>query len=129
MTTKPLRVLLAEDEQSLLTTLTDAFVSEGMEVDPALSGDEALRKAEVQRPDVILLDLLLPGRSGLDVLAALKANARSREIPVIMLTSVGDEESIRRGLEAGAVEYIVKTRATLRDLVSRVRRLHAPGQT
>lgn len=111
------RILVVEDEESLIATLRDELEAGGFDVDPALTGDEALRKVQDHQPDLILLDLLLPGLGGLGVLSILKGDERTRKIPVVILSNVGDEAKVQGALELGAEEYFVKTRYDLKDIL------------
>ncbi len=114
------RLLLVEDEAALARGLADNFRAEGYEVRHVARGDLALAAADAFRPDVVLLDIALPGRSGLDVLRELR-QAGDR-VPVLMLTARGEVVDRVVGLELGADDYLAKPFA-LRELVARVRAL------
>lgn len=122
------RVLVVEDEESLLSTVRDELEAGGLDVDPTGTGEEALRKATEHPPDLVLLDLMLPGIGGLDVLARLKADERTRGIPVVMLTNIGDEAKVQEALDLGAEEYFVKTRYDLKDILERLHVLLKTGR-
>ncbi len=123
------RILIVEDEEALLATLRDELEQGGFAVDPAVTGEEALRKLEDHPPDAVILDLLLPyGVDGMGVLARLKQSERLRDIPVIMLTNVGDDESVREALELGADAYFQKTRYSLAELLERLHELLKTGR-
>lgn len=103
------RVLVIEDDAAIRTVLGLALKSAAFtRVAFATRGDEGLRRAREERPDLVILDLMLPGLSGLDVAKALRADARTRRISLIMLTAKGEEHDIVRGLECGADDYIAK---------------------
>jgi len=129
MPEKRLRILVVEDEESLLSTLQDELEAGGFDVDPALTGEEALRKVTEGPPDLILLDILLPGVGGLGVLSILKREERTRKIPVVMLSNVGDEAKVQEALELGAEEYFVKTRHELKDILDRLHVLLKTGRS
>jgi two-component system phosphate regulon response regulator OmpR len=114
------RLLLVEDERPLARGLTDSFHDEGYEVRQVERGDEALAAVRGFRPDVIVLDLMLPGRSGLDVLRELRESGES--LPVLVLTAKGDVVDRVVGLELGADDYLPKPFAE-RELLARVRAL------
>lgn len=115
------RLLVVEDEQALMNTLCEELEEAGFTIDPAVTGEEALRKAQVNLPDGILLDLLLPGGvDGMGVLAQLKKGEQTRGTPVIILSNIGDDEKIREALDQGADAYFVKTRYSLQDLIERL---------
>lgn len=114
------RILVVEDEESLLSTVRDELEAAGFDVEPAVTGEEALRKVREQLPDLVLLDLLLPGVGGLGVLANLKSEESTRDIPVVMLTNIGDDAKVYEALELGAEEYFIKTRYDLKDILERL---------
>ncbi len=111
------RILVAEDEATLRAVTCDYLASEGYRVIPAADGEEALRLFAAERPDLVLLDWMLPGLSGLEVARRVRAQAGT---PIIMLTARGEEPDIIVGLELGADDYLVKP-VSLRQLVARVR--------
>lgn len=118
------RFLVVEDEQALLSTLRDELEEGGFTVEPAVTGEEALRKIRENPPDGIILDLLLPGGvDGMGVLAQLKESEYTRNIPVVILSNIGDDEKIREALEQGADAYFIKTRYSLEELIERLRLL------
>lgn len=115
------RLLVVEDEQALMNTLREELEEAGFTIDPAVTGEEALRKAQTTPPDGVILDLLLPGGvDGIGVLVQLKEREQTRGIPVIMLSNIGDDEKIREALDQGADAYFVKTRYSLQDLIERL---------
>jgi two-component system alkaline phosphatase synthesis response regulator PhoP len=101
-------ILAVEDEEDLLELVTFNLQKSGYGVIGTTSGEEALRLARSATPDLVLLDLMLPGLDGLDVCRILKHDAATRQIPVIMLTARGGEADIVTGLELGADDYITK---------------------
>jgi two-component system alkaline phosphatase synthesis response regulator PhoP len=101
-------ILVVEDEDDILELLRYNLAKEGFRVTGVVSGEEALRTARSQPPDLIILDLMLPGMDGLTVCRELKHDAKTRETPIIMLTAKGEEADIVAGLELGADDYIIK---------------------
>ncbi len=101
-------ILLVEDEQDLLELLRYNLAREGYEVSTATSGEEALKAVRNESPDLMLLDLMLPGMDGLEVCRTLKSREHTSDIPVIMLTAKGEESDIVQGLEMGADDYVTK---------------------
>jgi two-component system alkaline phosphatase synthesis response regulator PhoP len=101
-------ILVVEDEDDILELLRYNLAKEGFRVTGVVSGEEALRTARSQPPDLIILDLMLPGMDGLTVCRELKHDAKTREIPIIMLTAKGEEADIVAGLELGADDYVTK---------------------
>jgi two-component system phosphate regulon response regulator PhoB len=102
------RILVVDDEEDLLELVRYNLTKEGYEVTCVASGEEAIKAARKQPPELIVLDLMLPAVDGLEVCRRLKADARTREIPIIMLTAKGEESDMIAGLERGADDYIAK---------------------
>jgi two-component system, OmpR family, phosphate regulon response regulator PhoB len=116
------RVLIIEDERDLLEVLTYNLQREGFEVAVAHDGQEGLRKAQMQLPDMILLDLMLPKLDGLEVCRELKAGERTRTIPILMLTAKAEETDQVVGFTMGADDYVTKP-FSIKVLVQRIRAL------
>jgi two-component system response regulator RegX3 len=111
------RVLIVEDEPSYVEALELSLGAEGFEVEAAPDGKAGLERFRAARPDVILLDLMLPGLSGLDVLRAVR---RESDLPVIVVSAKGSEADIVSALELGADDYVTKP-YSVRELVARIR--------
>ncbi len=114
------RILVVDDEEDILELVRYNLAREGYQVAGTLSGEDALRKARTEGYDLIILDLMLPGIDGLEVAKKLKANEKTREVPIVMLTAKGEEADIVTGLELGADDYITKPFSP-RVLLARVR--------
>ena len=112
--------LVVDDEPDILSILVYHLSREGFRVSTAVRGDRVLDSAVESAPDLIILDLMLPGRNGLEVLAELRANEETSAIPVILLTAKGEETERIRGLETGADDYITKPFSP-REVVLRAR--------
>ena len=102
------RILIVEDDPDILQLLEYNLQKEGYRTLSSTSGEAALRLARAELPDLVILDLMLPGVDGLDVCRALRADARTRHIRVIMVTAKNEEADIVSGLEVGADDYIAK---------------------
>jgi two-component system phosphate regulon response regulator PhoB len=102
------RILLIEDEKGLVQSLTWYFNREGYETVAVGDGAEGLRKAQALLPDLILLDLMLPGMSGLDVCRELRAGEKTKNIPIIIITARSEETDEVIGLSMGADDYVTK---------------------
>jgi two-component system alkaline phosphatase synthesis response regulator PhoP len=113
-------ILIVEDEEDILELIRYNLAKEGYGVMGATSGEEGLRRVRERRPDLILLDLMLPGLDGLEVCRRLQQDVRSRGVPVIMLTAKGEEPDIVAGLELGADDYVTKPFSP-RILLARIR--------
>jgi two-component system alkaline phosphatase synthesis response regulator PhoP len=102
------KILVCDDEPYILMALTDAVEMEGYECVTAINGKEALEKARETLPDLIMLDIMMPFMDGFEVCRELKADASTRDIPVIMLTAKSQQVDIQKGKDAGADDYITK---------------------
>src|SRR2546430_6024540 len=116
------RILLIEDEHALTDVLSYNLEREGYEVQVAHDGQEGLRKAQMQLPDVILLDLMLPGLDGLEVCRELRAGERTRHVPILMLTAKAEETDQVVGFSIGADDYVTKP-FSVKVLLQRIRAL------
>jgi CheY-like chemotaxis protein len=101
-------VLIIDDEIHIRRLISQMLELAGYQVLEAASGPEALRLIEETRPDVITCDIFMPGMTGFDVLEALKSEPVTAEIPVIMLTALGQEKDTNRAMELGAADYVTK---------------------
>jgi CheY-like chemotaxis protein len=124
------RVLLVEDDKFLRRACEASLRQRGFAVTTATDGEEGLRLArEVPHPEVVLLDLLMPKVPGIEVLRALKADAATKDIPVVILSNSSRDEDKREALQLGAVGYYVKANLSLKELAAQVDLLikdHAP---
>lgn len=113
-------ILVVDDEEDILELVRHSLARDGYQILCADSGEKALQEARSRLPDLILLDLMLPGMDGLDVCRALRGEAATRQTPIIMLTARGEDADIVSGLELGADDYVTKPFAP-RVLAARVR--------
>jgi CheY-like chemotaxis protein len=123
------RVLLAEDDRFLRRAAESRLRQNGFTVLPAVDGEEALKVARAERPDLILLDLIMPKLQGFEVLKALKQDPATAPIPVIVLSNLGQDDDLKRAMELGAIAYFIKAHLSLQDLVQRVAQTLATGGT
>jgi two-component system phosphate regulon response regulator PhoB len=114
------KILVVDDEEDILELVRYNLVREGYAVVSALSGEEALKAANSEPVDLIVLDLMLPGIDGLEVARRLKQNSDTKEIPIVMLTAKGEEADIVTGLELGADDYVTKPFSP-RILIARIK--------
>ena len=112
------RILVIEDEKDLILGLTDAFTFEGFEVSSAETGEKGIELVEKINPDLVVLDLMLPGKNGFQVCQELRA--KDRMAPILILSARSQENDIIRGLEAGADDYVTKP-FSFGELLARVR--------
>ena len=121
------RVLVVDDDASLAEMLTIVLRQEGFDSQMVTRGDEALSAFREYRPDLVLLDLMLPGKDGIDVCKEIRAESG---VPIVMLTAKGDTIDVVLGLESGADDYVVKPfkpKELVARIRARVRRVEAPG--
>ena len=115
-------ILFVEDESVLQKTFGEVLKQEGYEVISALDGQIGLRLAKEKKPDLILLDLILPKVHGFDVLKKLKEDKETQEIPVIVLTNLEGIGDVDKALELGATTYLVKAQYTLEEVVEKIKK-------
>lgn len=114
------KILVVEDEEILLAALREELEGGGYEVSGAVDGLDGLEKAKSFKPQLILLDLVMPKMDGMEMLQKLKADAEMRDIPVVILTNLSDYERISEALSLGAMDYLVKANYKLQDLLEKV---------
>jgi two-component system phosphate regulon response regulator PhoB len=114
------KILIVEDESAIREMLGYTLMKEGFACDEAADADEARRSIQNHKPDLILLDWMLPGMSGIDYARRLRGDAETRDIPIIMLTARGEESDKVRGLDTGVDDYVTKPFST-KELLARLR--------
>ena len=122
MDSKHKRILIADDEPDILEIVQYNLAREGYDVSTAKDGDDALTKAKAQKPDLIILDIMMPKRTGVEVCEILRSQPAYKETLIIFLTALNDESSHVRGLETGGDDYVTKP-ISPKVLVSRVNAL------
>lgn len=122
-----MNILIVEDDKFLSELISTKLSKEGYAVSIALDGESGLAKAQSEKPDIILLDILLPGISGFEVLEKIKKNpdASISGIPVLILSNFGQESKVQQGLSLGAVDYLVKANFTTGEIVEKIRTITA----
>lgn len=115
------KILAAEDDKLISNSLCDALKVAGFEPTPAYDGEETLAKAKEILPDLVLLDIMMPKLDGISVLWELKSNPATAKIPVVVLTNIGDVETISKIVEAGAVDYLLKSDQSVDDIIQKVK--------
>ncbi len=115
-------ILLIEDESALQKTFSEILKQEGYETIAALDGEIGLRLAKLKKPDLVLLDLVLPKMHGFEVLKALKEDKETPNIPVIVLTNLEGIEDVEKAIELGATTYLVKAQYSLEEVVAKIKK-------
>ena len=115
------KILLIEDESALQKSLGDILRENNFEVLSALDGEIGERLAKSEKPDLIVLDLTLPKKNGLEVFQALKDDQKTKNIPVVILTNLERIEHVEKVLEMGAKTYLVKSNYSLKEILEKVK--------
>jgi len=116
------KILVVDDEAPIREIYNKEFSAAGFDVVLAVDGEEGLLKAGEEMPNLILLDIMLPKMSGIDVLKALKKNSLTKEIPVLLLTNLGEETIIKEGFSLGANGYLLKVSYTPAQVIEECRK-------
>lgn len=116
------KILIIEDESALQKTISEVLSQENYQVISALDGEIGLELARKERPDLILLDLVLPKLHGFDVLRKLAEDSETKKIPVIVLTNLENTQDIEKALKLGATTYLVKENYSLDEIVEKIKK-------
>ena len=119
------KILVAEDDKLISASLCDALKAEGYEPVAAYDGDEAVTKIVESKPDLVLLDIMMPKKDGISVLREIKANPESENVSVVVLTNIGDVETISKIVEAGGADYLLKSDQSVDDIIRKVKEVLA----
>jgi len=114
------KILLAEDDKFISRAYQDGLTRAGFEVILAHDGAEAIKKIKETSPDLILLDLIMPEKDGFEVLEDIKADDKLKNIPVIILSNLGQDTDIKKGRELGAVDYLIKSNFSLDEVIKKM---------
>lgn len=115
------KILVAEDDKLISGSLCEALKAAGFEPTPAYDGEEAVAKVKEIKPDLLLLDIMMPKLDGISVLWELKADPEVAKTSVIVLTNIGDTETISKIVEAGAMDYLLKSDQSVDDIIQKVK--------
>lgn len=122
------KIVLIEDDEILSKVLLSELNDAGFKVFQAFDGATGLEIVKKEQPDLVLLDLILPRKLGLDVLKELKKSPETQNIPVIILTVLGEDEDIKKGLEFGASDYLVKSNHATAEITEKIKKFFAKEQ-
>ena len=117
------KILIIEDDRFLRELIARKLKNEGYEIAEAVDGEEGLKKIKEEKPDLVLLDLILPGIDGFEVLTRAKEDPVIAQIPVIILSNLGQREEIERGLKLGAIDYLVKAHFTPGEIIEKIKNI------
>lgn len=116
-------VLIVEDDVFLGEIYQKKFEMEGFKVSMAVNGEKGLADIKKKKPDIVMLDILLPKLDGFAVLEAAKSDPAVKDIPIILLTNLGQKDDVQRGLDEGAADYLIKTHFKPSEVVDKVRKV------
>lgn len=117
-----MKILIIEDEDMLSNVIKEEFSDAGYVIEVAKDGEEALGLAKNFLPQLILLDLVLPKKGGLDVLSEIKSDPELKKVPVIILSNMAEDESIKKALAMGAEDYFIKAQNSISEILEKVRK-------
>ncbi len=117
----PKTILIVEDDEFLRELIIRKLTEEGFKVSQAIDGEEGIKKIKEEKPDLVLLDLILPGIDGFEVLAKVKEDSSLISIPVIILSNLGQKEDVEKGLKLGAVDYLIKAHFTPGEIIDKIK--------
>ncbi len=115
------KILIIEDDSFLRELIVKKLVNESFDVVEGVDGEEGLKKAQEEAIDLILLDLILPGIDGFEVLKQIKSDPKINSIPVIILSNLGQKEDIERGLKSGAIDFLIKAHFTPAEIIGKIK--------
>jgi len=114
------KISVIEDDKFLRELIVQKLSNEGYDIIEAVDGEKGVESVKKEKPDLILLDLILPGIDGFEVLARIKSDPALSEIPIIILSNLGQKEDIERGLKMGAVDYLIKAHFTPEEIINKI---------
>jgi len=114
-------ILIAEDEGPMLRALVDKFEKSGFKVFPAQDGEEGLSKALKEKPDILMLDIIMPKINGLELIKKIRDDKWGEQVPIILLTNLSDNDSVAEAAKYGVYDFLVKTDWHLDDIVKLVK--------
>ncbi len=115
------KILIIEDDRFLRELITQKLLKEGYDVSESIDGEKGIKAVTEEKPDLILLDLILPGIDGFEVLSKIEENPDLAKIPVIILSNLGQKDDIERGLKLGAIDYLIKAHFTPGEVIEKIR--------
>ncbi len=117
----PKTILIVEDDKFLRNFLVLKLTKENYNIIEAVDGEEGIKKIKEEKPDLVLLDLILPGIDGFEVLSQMRSDPSLHPIPVIILSNLGQEEDVKKGFNMGANDYLIKADFTLREVIEKIK--------
>lgn len=115
------KILIIEDDKFLRELLTQKLLKKNFKVLEALDGEEGIKNIKKEKPDLVLLNLILPGIDGFEVLSKMREDPVLSTIPVIILSNLGQKEEVEKGFKLGAVDYLIKAHFSLGEIIEKVK--------
>lgn len=115
------KILIIEDDKFLRELIAQKLIKESYDIAEAVDGEKGIKAVKDEKPDLVLLDLILPGIDGFEVLAKMKEDPMLAEIPVIILSNLGQKDDIERGLKMGANDYLIKAHFTPGEIIEKIK--------
>ncbi len=128
MENKDIKILIVEDDNFLVDMYTTKFELEGFQVIAAEDGEKGIALAQEEKPDIILLDILMPKKDGFSTLEDLKKDDVTKDIPVILLTNLGQKEDVKKGFDLGAAGYLIKAHFMPSEVVDKIKAILAEAR-
>jgi DNA-binding response OmpR family regulator len=123
MTENKKTILIVEDDKFLRELMNQKLLREGFETEEAVDGEQGIQKIKEVKPDLVLLDLILPGIDGFEVLSKIKEDPALAAIPIIVLSNLGQKDDIERGLQLGAKDYLIKAHFTPGEVIEKIKNI------
>lgn len=114
-------ILIIEDDKFLRELIVKKLTQENFDVSEAIDGEEGMKKIKENLPQLVLLDLILPGIDGFEVLTKMKEDSALAQIPVIILSNLGQKDDVERGMRLGAIDYLIKAHFTPNEIIDKVK--------
>jgi len=114
-------ILIVEDDKFLRELISRKLKAEGFDILEAVDGEEGVKKIKEDNPDLVLLDLILPGIDGFEVLSKIKEDPKASLIPIIILSNLGQREEVEKGLKLGAIDYLIKAHFTPGEIMEKIK--------
>lgn len=115
------KILLIEDDKFLRELIIQKLGKEGYDVAEAVEGESGIAKMKEEKPDLVLLDLILPGIDGFEVLSRMKKDSELSPVPVVILSNLGQRDDVQKGIDLGAEDYLIKAHFTPGEIVEKIR--------
>ena len=117
------KIVIIEDDKFLRELISKKLSDAGYEVLEAIDGEEGIKRVKESKPDLVLLDLILPGIDGFEVLGQIKQDPSFSNLPVIILSNLGQKEDVEKGLKLGAVDFLVKAHFTPGEIIEKIKKI------